>query len=136
MAGLLAAVNLYGCIFVRFFFFNDTATTEIYTLSLHDALPISRGVPVGVIWRRASSGGGFRKNSRSGVSAPSSQAAYMPIWCAAPSLTVCQPPSASPQTNAFCSCAYPSCDGSLPASRAPSSASESASLHVFELLRV
>src|SRR3712207_9411071 len=27
---------------VIFFFFNDTATTEIYTLSLHDALPISR----------------------------------------------------------------------------------------------
>src|SRR5690606_40232083 len=26
-----------------FFFFNDTAPTEIYTLSLHDALPISRG---------------------------------------------------------------------------------------------
>src|SRR3712207_8412964 len=26
---------------VHFFFFNDTATTEIYTLSLHDALPIS-----------------------------------------------------------------------------------------------
>ena len=26
----------------RIFFFNDTATTEIYTLSLHDALPISR----------------------------------------------------------------------------------------------
>src|SRR3712207_8200876 len=26
-----------------FFFFNDTATTEIYTLSLHDALPIFRG---------------------------------------------------------------------------------------------
>ena len=29
-----------GLCFV-FFFFNDTATTEIYTLSLHDALPIS-----------------------------------------------------------------------------------------------
>src|SRR5258707_3457850 len=28
--------------FFSFFFFNDTATTEIYTLSLHDALPISR----------------------------------------------------------------------------------------------
>src|SRR3712207_7023773 len=28
------------------FFFNDTATTEIYTLSLHDALPISAGVTV------------------------------------------------------------------------------------------
>src|SRR5579871_5328538 len=27
----------------HFFFFNDTATTEIYTLSLHDALPISSG---------------------------------------------------------------------------------------------
>src|SRR6266511_4784626 len=30
--------------FIFFFFFNDTATTEIYTLSLHDALPISSGV--------------------------------------------------------------------------------------------
>src|SRR5256885_7812713 len=30
--------------FVHFFFFNDTATTEIYTLSLHDALPISSHV--------------------------------------------------------------------------------------------
>src|SRR2546430_9446572 len=28
--------------FFSFFFFNDPATTEIYTLSLHDALPISR----------------------------------------------------------------------------------------------
>src|SRR2546422_11250567 len=28
-----------------FFFFNDTATTEIYTLSLHDALPISARPP-------------------------------------------------------------------------------------------
>src|SRR5258708_24872673 len=30
---------------VFFFFFNDTATTEIYTLSLHDALPISAMFP-------------------------------------------------------------------------------------------
>src|SRR3712207_6855958 len=30
---------------MMFFFFNDTATTEIYTLSLHDALPISVHVP-------------------------------------------------------------------------------------------
>src|SRR2546428_13252869 len=29
--------------FFLFFFFNDTATTEIYTLSLHDALPICAG---------------------------------------------------------------------------------------------
>src|SRR6266513_2849283 len=30
---------------ISFFFFTDTATTEIYTLSLHDALPIGRGPP-------------------------------------------------------------------------------------------
>src|SRR5256884_8708380 len=32
-----------------FFFFNDTATTEIYTLSLHDALPISYSVGCGYV---------------------------------------------------------------------------------------
>src|SRR5437899_11155901 len=32
----------YSMFFFFFFFFNDTATTEIYTLSLHDALPICR----------------------------------------------------------------------------------------------
>src|SRR6266446_1293849 len=35
--------SLAGSVFL--FFFNDTATTEIYTLSLHDALPISSRVP-------------------------------------------------------------------------------------------
>src|SRR6516225_10415989 len=36
-----ARIYFGGCLtFVSFFFFNDTATTEIYTLSLHDALPI------------------------------------------------------------------------------------------------
>src|SRR2546426_10865103 len=50
-----------------FFFFNDTATTEIYTLSLHDALPILRPLPgaaellaylsqAGVPWAVATSG--------------------------------------------------------------------------------
>src|SRR2546430_4119191 len=34
----MLVVNNLNC---SFFFFNDTATTEIYTLSLHDALPIS-----------------------------------------------------------------------------------------------
>src|SRR2546426_12220034 len=34
--------------FLFFFFFNDTATTEIYTLSLHDALPISIATALGV----------------------------------------------------------------------------------------
>src|SRR2546422_11378309 len=48
--------SIPSCLFFFFFFFNDTATTEIYTLSLHDALPIlgclalpRRGVaPVGL----------------------------------------------------------------------------------------
>src|SRR5258708_33782870 len=31
---------LFRLIIILFFFFNDTATTEIYTLSLHDALPL------------------------------------------------------------------------------------------------
>src|SRR5436189_6358876 len=35
---------LFFLYFFFFFFFNDTATTEIYTLSLHDALPISDAV--------------------------------------------------------------------------------------------
>src|SRR5688572_33019117 len=37
-------VSLWIFGFFTFFFFNDTATTEIYTLSLHDALPISTKV--------------------------------------------------------------------------------------------
>src|SRR4030067_2262979 len=43
MTSLTVCFFLYHLCF--FFFFNDTATTEIYTLSLHDALPISP-VPV------------------------------------------------------------------------------------------
>src|SRR2546423_2526218 len=42
-----------------FFFFNDTATTEIYTLSLHDALPI---------YRRAAQGLDRREQGRDGAS--------------------------------------------------------------------
>src|SRR5256885_14522827 len=41
---------------IFFFFFNDTATTEIYTLSLHDALPI---------WADSSSGRGARVGASS-----------------------------------------------------------------------
>src|SRR5215510_7364871 len=39
---LLCVMLSFFFFFSTFFFFNDTATTEIYTLSLHDALPISR----------------------------------------------------------------------------------------------
>src|SRR5436189_3338118 len=38
------------------FFFNDTATTEIYTLSLHDALPIFKTGKV--VWKRGREGDG------------------------------------------------------------------------------
>src|SRR2546427_9370216 len=55
-----------------FFFFNDTATTEIYTLSLHDALPIScrgprarrRPRPKHPRWRRHCPGSGTFPRSR------------------------------------------------------------------------
>src|SRR6267154_4768082 len=40
---------------LAFFFFNDTATTEIYTLSLHDALPISALLPLRARWPAARS---------------------------------------------------------------------------------
>src|SRR5712675_2990823 len=36
-------LNTHTYFYIYIFFFNDTATTEIYTLSLHDALPISGG---------------------------------------------------------------------------------------------
>src|SRR6266487_6720386 len=36
---ILSSSVMYLFLFLFFFFFNDTATTEIYTLSLHDALP-------------------------------------------------------------------------------------------------
>src|SRR5256885_16815808 len=52
---------------VFFFFFNDTATTEIYTLSLHDALPICSAPPRWRwAWRR------LRRSSRCPRPRPSS----------------------------------------------------------------
>src|SRR5256885_13194329 len=56
-------MTLNECIatlFDIFFFFNDTATTEIYTLSLHDALPICQGL-------------GYPSGSRQGQKGPRSQ---------------------------------------------------------------
>src|SRR2546430_11195605 len=58
-----------------FFFFNDTATTEIYTLSLHDALPISPGRRRGPGRRRraAARRGGDRRRSEEHTSELQSQ---------------------------------------------------------------
>src|SRR2546430_16198832 len=45
---MIISLLLACCMFfVFFFFFNDTATTEIYTLSLHDALPIWAAPAIG-----------------------------------------------------------------------------------------
>src|SRR5256885_11842844 len=40
---IISRCTIFLILIFFFFFFNDTATTEIYTLSLHDALPISFG---------------------------------------------------------------------------------------------
>src|SRR5258708_26431452 len=48
-----------------FFFFNDTATTEIYTLSLHDALPISSGCAPRAMGRQLSALSPFPSRTRS-----------------------------------------------------------------------
>src|SRR5215510_16317821 len=51
---MFMAFIIFFFFFFFFFFFNDTATTEIYTLSLHDALPIS-GVTSRMPWALACS---------------------------------------------------------------------------------
>src|SRR2546422_6164433 len=52
-----------------FFFFNDTATTEIYTLSLHDALPICS---VAGAFKNLSRAGVLKKRSRTSTVVPGS----------------------------------------------------------------
>src|SRR5215211_5407029 len=54
-----------------FFFFNDTATTEIYTLSLHDALPISQTSPPGRRVLSALRGPSATRTRRAAKRAPS-----------------------------------------------------------------
>src|SRR5438874_10011230 len=55
-------------IFLLFFFFNDTATTEIYTLSLHDALPSWRRYRAHASWRRRPRRTGCRRSTASSSS--------------------------------------------------------------------
>src|SRR5688572_32723982 len=49
LCSLQAAIESYYSTVSNSFFFNDTATTEIYTLSLHDALPICRDLARGTL---------------------------------------------------------------------------------------
>src|SRR2546430_13727715 len=74
-----------------FFFFNDTATTEIYTLSLHDALPIFCGLAV--VGQGAGDGplagrqaGGDRKSTR--LNSSHSQISYA-VFCLKKKNAIC-----------------------------------------------
>src|SRR5688572_32501544 len=79
-------VTVLSFLFFFFFFFNDTATTEIYTLSLHDALPISgslaraRGALLWscVVLGLAASSGADRKSTR--LNSSHSQISYA-VFC-------------------------------------------------------
>src|SRR6266853_2767637 len=66
--------------FFFFFFFNDTATTEIYTLSLHDALPIccAPPPPPPPPWSPCPRSGADRKSTR--LNSSHSQSSYA-VFC-------------------------------------------------------
>src|SRR2546427_7896274 len=61
----MLSFSTLSIVFYLFFFFNDTATTEIYTLSLHDALPIYPPRATGAD-RRVARGGDRRRIGRDG----------------------------------------------------------------------
>src|SRR3989475_5504841 len=70
---MLQSMSIYSVssyyIYISVFFFNDTATTEIYTLSLHDALPIYRRGSARVSTRERHGGAPGRFRGRWPVSA-------------------------------------------------------------------
>src|SRR3712207_7032292 len=65
-------VDRYNAVCFKFIFFNDTATTEIYTLSLHDALPICGAAPRARTWRGCNCSCGTRASPwrSTGISGP------------------------------------------------------------------
>src|SRR2546425_12013732 len=92
-----------------FFFFNDTATTEIYTLSLHDALPISitsatrarilksavySGIPVAIVGRGNNEG--FTAPQAVFIGGGGIAAGNMLLADRGPSVWCCQAPPAPP----------------------------------------
>src|SRR6266436_8716242 len=103
-------VSLLSLSFLHFFFFNDTATTEIYTLSLHDALPICSAASA-----RARSGRftpSPRWSSRSPSTACSGARATPAAWrCASPASSAIgptrAPPTPTPSTRSAASCRRP-----------------------------
>src|SRR6267143_5677131 len=66
---------------IFFFFFNDTATTEIYTLSLHDALPIPMGTPaVDCLGWAAAGVAGYRDRKSTRLNSSHSSISYA-VFC-------------------------------------------------------
>src|SRR6516165_12275185 len=81
MSYFLSYITLLLSRLSLFFFFNDTATTEIYTLSLHDALPICRSSccsPGTTRCRRRASCSTDRKSTR--LNSSHSQMSYA-VFC-------------------------------------------------------
>src|SRR5438552_16933758 len=79
-----------SCCFLSLFFFNDTATTEIYTLSLHDALPIFENDLLALTWEEtggpsvrtpASRGFGTRRDRKSTRLNSSHQIISYAVFC-------------------------------------------------------
>src|SRR3712207_9476394 len=70
----------------RVFFFNDTATTEIYTLSLHDALPISVTVARPARRRRAGSAAPLRGTVTSDMTQATIRQ-HLPAWLSSASVS-------------------------------------------------
>src|SRR2546429_668144 len=109
-------MTLPDALFDFFFFFNDTATTEIYTLSLHDALPISspsrgssapasvappRCLPASPSPHRKAPSLDFLPVHASGLSHPFRQhplSSYAPCPPAKQSAPVCSPPKIAGKT--------------------------------------
>src|SRR5258708_27540971 len=76
---------IFSLISIRFFFFfNDTATTEIYTLSLHDALPICRCWATCRRPGHAGAGGSTRVCWPSWPCSPGSWSYSRVCWCCVP----------------------------------------------------
>src|SRR6267378_5015496 len=78
-----------------FFFFNDTATTEIYTLSLHDNLPIATPIP----WQQfVESLNGMLGNTRQNVREPGLWIDVVHLGCGDQYITAARsPPRSEPQ---------------------------------------
>src|SRR2546430_15924526 len=77
--------NYWPVVVFFFFFFNDTATTEIYTLSLHDALPIFRCGSQGLAAYAApllchAHGGKWRRSEGTRLNSSHSQISYA-VFC-------------------------------------------------------